>query len=490
MIDAIFAYLARTQFRILDRYAASTSRKRKRLFGTLVTLGFIFTVPLLAFFLQGSFALIPGARVILHRPGAPVLSGKNLPAGSFLRNGEMYHLCRGSETASSLATRYYSFTDTFLLSELESGISLQNTADFSQGHCREGAAIRIPGNVNELARKFPLKIGENQPIRAVYVRGDKAKPDWLTEEMETWKNSGINGVVIDVKDITGVVNYKSSVPSVEQIRMHSPPIKDFSHLIRFFHENGIYVIARQALFQDMVLAKKRPELALKDQNAPGGIYLVKGSPLWVDPGYSEVRQYNLDILAELIRMGVDEVQFDYVRYPAEGDLSGVSFYQVDNPSDKTRHLSEFLSGAWEMTRGTGVKVAIDVFGIVAWGESLDEQITGQRIDVLSSYVDVISPMLYPSHFQHGYEGIANPADHGYYFYSRGVSKILAKTGARVNVRPWIQAFPWRVTNYNESYILDQIKGSNDSGGLGWMMWNAGNEYTTVYRALTPKTTRK
>ena len=290
-----------------------------------------------------------------------------------------------------------------------------------------------------------------------------------------------------MKDIVGIVNFKSKLPEVEKLRKYRAPIPSLSKTLKYLHDQHIYVIARMALFQDQMLATQRPDLAIKNGK---GILLWKGKPLWVDPARREVQSYNLLLVRELIQSGVDEIQFDYVRYPAEGDLSQARYYNVKKPADKTFHLKKFLAGAWILTRDTGVKISIDIFGVVAWGENLDIAATGQRIEELAPFVDIISPMLYPSHFNKGFDNIPVPADAGHYFYYQGVKKILEKTGDRVVVRPWLQAFPWRVTNYNEHYIKEQIRGIREAGGLGWMMWNAGNKYDMPYRALADLPPRK
>ena len=317
-------------------------------------------------------------------------------------------------------------------------------------------------------------------MRAIYLQGHNARPERLSREIRQVLSSGANGIVFDVKDIIGVVNYRSRVKQVEEVRTHQPPIPDLDKTIKFLHDRGIYVIARMALFQDETLARRRPDLAVSNSAGP---LLTKGRPLWVEPGRNDVQYYNLSLVRELIDRGVDEIQFDYVRYPAEGDLRNVTYYGVKKSSDKIAHLKRFLASAWFMTRGTNVKTAIDIFGVTAWGEPKDVASTGQQMEELAPFVDVISPMLYPSHFAPGFRGFANPADHPHYFYYEGVSKIRKRTGSRVIIRPWIQAFPLRVTVYNGAYLLKQIQGSNDAGGQGWMMWNAGNIYGLVYRAV-------
>ncbi|MCB1171478.1 MAG: hypothetical protein KDK25_14125 [Leptospiraceae bacterium] len=408
---------------------------------------------------------------------------KGLPKGAAIEGSKILHQCDRPFSVAYLAREYYSYSALFSRGEIEEAMIRENPQAFKGEHCRPGSTVAIPEPLIEPIRNQPLGWEKERPVRAIYLRGDNTTPRRLLRELKHIKDSGANAIVFDVKDILGVINYSSNVAEVEEYRRHAPPIRDLSKIIRFLHDNNIYVIARMALFQDQNLSEVRPDLAIKDRNSPDGVLKVKGRNLWVDPGRDEVQAYNLKIFQELLIKGVDEVQFDYVRYPAEGDLSGVHFHNVKDVHDKTQNLKRFLAAAFTLSRGTGVHIAIDVFGIVAWGEEVDIRTTGQRLNELSVFVDIMSPMLYPSHFSRGYAGFENPADEPYHFYKEGVERVRQLSPPGTVVRPWLQAFAWRVTNYNEDYIIQQIRGNHSGGGTGWMMWNAGNSYDMVYRAI-------
>lgn len=406
-----------------------------------------------------------------------------LPEQGIIEGDKILHRCDRPLSAAYLAREYYSFSGVFHRGDLEEAMIRENPDAFGKKYCKPDSIVAIPEPLTRPLQNQPLGWEKERPVRAIYMRGDNTVPGRLMREVKYIRESGANAIVFDVKDILGVVNYPSRVPEVEQYRRHRPPIRDLSKVIRYLHDNNIYVIARMALFQDQNLSEVKPELAIRDRNSADGILKVKGRNLWVDPGRDEVQTYNLKIVHELLSTGVDEIQFDYVRYPAEGDLSGVHFHDVQNVHDKTQHLKRFLAAAFTMSRGTGVHIAIDVFGVVAWGEEVDIRTTGQRLNELSLFVDIMSPMLYPSHFSRGYAGYDNPADEPYHFYKEGVERVLALSPRGTVVRPWLQAFAWRVTNYNEDYIIQQIRGNHSGGGIGWMMWNAGNTYEMVYRAI-------
>lgn len=409
----------------------------------------------------------------------------DLPKNSKIEKNKIIFLCEKKTGIDYIARIFYHHSYIFRPDDLKAALKSANPDSVRNNKCIAGKTLNIPEPIIGSIENTPLKWPANKAVKAIYFQGGNVQPNRTTREVAMLKKRDVNGIVFDVKDIIGVVNYRSKVEQVEKTRRHRPPIKNIHKAIHFLHKNDIYVIARMALFQDENLATVYPKLAIKDASSPDGRLLVKGKPLWVDPGSTKVQQYNMAIVDELVNMGVDEIQFDYVRYPAEGNLKKVHYKNVHQPSHKTDHLVRFLSSAWLRTRMTNVKISIDIFGIVAWGEEVDVRATGQRIEKLARWVDIISPMLYPSHFNQGFDGFNKPADEGLHFYHTGVKKVLerSKSNPALVVRPWIQAFKWRVTNYNEQYIRDQIRGSYMGGGSGWLMWNAGNKYNMVYRAL-------
>lgn len=470
------------------RFLSYRGRPRKRYFAMAVV------VTSVGFFLSmhsrpdgGLYRLISGYGLLSGKTETPepvVLNRhlQDLPESAVVKDGQITIVCNG-ERMNHLAKRYYSYTSIFSYDDIQDAFRKENPQLSGKVYCKRGTEVLIPSPVLDEIKNKPLGLPANSEIKAVYLRGDNTTPGRLIREVKKIQAAGANAIVFDVKDILGVVNYRSTVPEVEEYRRHEPPIRDIRKVIQYLHDNNIYVIARTALFQDRNLATVRSDLAMKDRLEPGGIHLVKGERLWVDPGHEEVRLYNLKLVSELVTLGVDEIQFDYVRYPAEGNMKGLVFTDVNRPEDKTEHIREFLAGAYALTRGTGIHTAIDIFGVVAWGEEADIRTTGQRIPRLATFVDIISPMLYPSHFASGYGGFDKPADEPYHFYKEGVNKALTLAGDHVVIRPWMQAFAWRVTNYNEKYIIEQIEGNIAGGGIGWMMWNAGNSYDMVYRAV-------
>ena len=397
------------------------------------------------------------------------------------KDPDEFYFCNNEESINDIIEKTYSNSTIISFKEYKKEFIKINKDKIKNSRCIRDRHLIIPNFTATRIINHPL--GWDKPVYAIYIQWGLASIDNIIKHTEEIKNTPINAFVIDAKDIVGILTYKSNDPIVQKYQQQPAIIKDFNKLVHYLHSKNIYVIVRQALFQDMNLIKYRKDLAIYNKNTASKTIEYKGNPIWLDPAKEEVQDYNLRIFKELLSFGVDEIQFDYVRYPAEGDLSGVVYHDVNTPEDKTKHLERFLFKAWFLKYPTETKLSIDVFGITAWQEKKDIMATGQDIPKISVYLDYISPMLYPSHFNRGFEGIANPADHPEYFYQKGMNYFKALLPDYVKIRPWLQAFKWRVTNYNEEYILRQIKTSQDNHGYGWILWNAASNYEIPLRAL-------
>ncbi len=235
------------------------------------------------------------------------------------------------------------------------------------------------------------------------------------------------------------------------------------------------------MFHDHVLYRKNPHFAIRGHD---GKHWNSGSgELWCDPTNRHVQDYSIELAEELADMGVDEIQFDYIRFPTTRSLSTAALAHHFGVMSTEQTITDFLKRAHERISAKNTRLSIDIFGIVAWGKNVDIRSTGQRIELLAKHCDAISPMLYPSHFNNDFDGFSRPGDNPYHFIYHGCKKVAALAGGTV-IRPWLQAFKWRVSNYDEQYIIDQVRASNDAGAYGYLFWNAANNYDMVYRVLT------
>ncbi len=322
-------------------------------------------------------------------------------------------------------------------------------------------------------RAYPQARGPEN-VSAIYLTGTSARPGRVDKYLEFSRAQGLTGIVFDIKDVYGFVNYRSALREVKITQGKTPPpLGDLMPLVAYYKEKKFYTIARVALFQDELQATKFPERQIKLQS--GAPLKTKGRTVWVDPNKRAVQDYNLAIIREVLQAGVDDIQLDYVRYPAEGDWKIADYYGLKDFSEKPRVIGSYLQRVHALTQSYGARLSLDVFGVVAWQEPLDIKSTGQNMHILSQMADVISPMLYPSHFGLSFGGIKNPADKPALFLEEGVQK-LREIAPGKTIRPWIQAFKWRVSNYSPQYITEQIRGSARAGGQGYLLWNAGNVY--------------
>jgi hypothetical protein len=320
--------------------------------------------------------------------------------------------------------------------------------------------------------------------KGMYFTGLSAGSENFLNAISRLRELGINTIVFDAKDVTGEVNYYSNIPDVQKYNTHEKrTIDNIDELIRILKQQGLYTIARIAVFRDHLLCAKNPNYAIKSKRT--GKTWSSSKEIWCDPTNKYVQDYNIRLAAELASKGIDEIQFDYIRFPTKGDLWDADYVYHYGKMSRESVITQFLQKAYSEISGNNARLSVDIFGVVAWGKEIDIERTGQRIGALSKYCDVISPMLYPSHFDDDFDGYSKPGDEPYHFILEGSKKTKLLAGDKP-VRPWLQAFGWRVTpsRYNEDYILKQISGCRDAGAAGYLFWNASNSYDLVYRALS------
>ncbi len=347
-----------------------------------------------------------------------------------------------------------------------------------------GKTYIVPNGYSPLVRPLVRDTRPQIPtVRALYYTGDAIGRKQVLNDIIRFKKAGINSIVFDVKDIPGTICYRSSLKSVREMNTDRyRSVDNMKALIRFLRENDIYVIARIACFRDDLALKERPQWGI--QSSRGGVWNRTGHELWLDPTNKEVQDYTIDLACEIASLGVDEVQFDYVRFPTEGDR-GDALYAYDfGRLSRQETIARFLERAHASLHGVHANFSIDIFGVVAWGFEGDIESTGQQIELLAKHCDVISPMLYPSHFNDGFRGIKKPGDEPYYFIYHGCIRVSELAKINTIVRPWLQAFGWRVSNYNETYIHEQVRAAIEADCRGYLFWNAKNSYDTVISALT------
>ena len=394
--------------------------------------------------------------------------------------GTTIYTVRAGESVESIASHFLSQTSFMTSGELVSAIRVANPDLAKALHA--GQQLVIPG-VEAAIVERPVRVPRGLEVRGIYLTGWTAGSEKGLELIRRWREDGGNTVVFDAKDFDGLVNVPFShplVPNQPHILIHNLP-----KFARFLHGLGLHAIARIALFRDQFLLEQHPELAVRSRSS-GRPWRENGKLVWTDPSRLEVQEYNLALARLVAKSGVDEIQFDYVRFPAEGDQKDAKFaFESAHPDwQRSDVIADFLSRAYAELHPLGVLVSLDVFGVMAWQRQVDLDHTGQDIPAMARHCDVLSPMIYPSHF-YGMDGYATPGNAPEHFIGESMDRfreVTADTG--VVLRPWLQAFAWRTSSYSPAYVRIQVSVAKSKGGVGFLFWNARNDYTKVFPAMT------
>lgn len=308
-------------------------------------------------------------------------------------------------------------------------------------------------------------------IRGIYVNGWVAGiPEKMDKLIRLVKNSVLNTMVINIKDDLGFLSYESNVNLARQISANRYKVKNIKKLLNNLHNNGIYTIARIVVFKDSLLAQKRPELALNYYQKTKK-KKVK-SKKWVNPEKKGVWDYNIRLAREAFKLGFDEVQFDYIRFPVvDNDAS-----QIILTEQKDNIINSFVIEARERLADMSGPISVDVFGMTtATSNGLG---IGQNFLELSSIVDIISPMIYPSHYAPGSYGVKVPAKSPYKIISGSMIDAKKKIMSHNNViiRPWLQDFSLKYS-YKVDDVRKQLEAVKDLGINEWLLWNSRSKYT-------------
>jgi len=309
-----------------------------------------------------------------------------------------------------------------------------------------------------------------------------AEPSLRKPALELIRNTELNALVIDVKGDRGNVAFKVETPLAKQIGAQSIiTVKNPKELIGSLKQQGVYTIARIVVFKDNLLAKARPDLAIR--TSTGNLWVDGEGLSWVDPFYPEVWEYNIALAEEAAKMGFDEVQFDYIRFP---DRLGLQFAKENKEENRVRAITDFLGTARKRLDPYNVFLSADIFGYVCWNQN--DTAIGQRLEDLARHLDYISPMLYPSGFSHGVGSYRNPVKNPYEVISLTLNRAQQRTGlSSARFRPWLQAFrdyAFDRRHFGDEEIRAQTSASEEFGSNGWMLWNARNVYSNA--GLTQK----
>ena len=356
----------------------------------------------------------------------------------------------------------------------------------------------------------------------IYLRADTAARR-LPQVLAFLQQHGLDSLVVDFKDDEGQIAYDSRLPLAQQLGAVDGRI-DLDRLVEQAHAADIYLIGRLVVFKDRPLyewdnfrlavwdgrhdgpwrhliptatddtSDQTTENTAGDTTEAGGTDPDAGPAgrapsvqreYWVDPFAPEVWEYNAAVAAELAARGVDEIQFDYLRFPSDGPIADAHYRHRRPGMSKTDAIESFLAVARERVADP-IPIGADLFGFSSWHRTGNW--IGQNIEIFSEYVDVISPMFYPSHFPARFMGELAYLDRAYRVYADGVRRAKHLVRGRSYIRPYVQAFligrelEMEADSYGR-YLTRQLEGNQRAGAAGFTLWNASNRYYMVTEPL-------
>jgi len=353
-------------------------------------------------------------------------------------------------------------------------------------------------NIEKISTPTPKPLPEklkNPPeiIKAVYATVWTASTDTQINRLIDLANkTEVNAIVIDIKDYSGKIFFETNSPLIKEIGSEEIIIKDLDALINKLHANNIYAIARITVFQDPLLAAKRPDLAVQSKST-GNTWKDNKGLAWMDPASMEVWNYIVTVAKEIDKHGFDELNFDYVRFPSDGKISDMVFPFYDATKYKSTVMKDFFQYLSDNLRKEGIKTSADLFGLATVNN--DGLGIGQIIEDAALTFDAVCPMVYPSHYATGFIGLKNPGAYPYEVikYSMEAAKkkfdalevLKNSTTSPENIRnakiaqmrPWLQDFDLGA-DYTADMIRLEKKAVLDAGfNEGWMLWDPRNVYT-------------
>jgi len=322
-------------------------------------------------------------------------------------------------------------------------------------------------------------------VKAVYISGWVAgSTKYRDPIIKMLDSTELNAVVIDIKDSTGRISFKINDPFIKEMGSSENRIGDIRALTSLLHKKGVYIIGRVSVFQDPYMTTKKPGWAIT-RLSDGKVWKDRKGLSFLDPANKEVRDYVVSIAKNSYDLGFDEINFDYIRYPSDGNMKDIN-YRLGTGETRSDNMEKFFKYlSTEIKKEHNIPISGDLFGLTT--EAKDDMGIGQLWEGALPYFDFLCPMVYPSHYPSGHMGYKNPASYPYEVINQALKGAIAKTQVQgvsiAKIRPWYQDFDLGAT-YTKDLVRAQMKSGYDNNINSWMLWDPSNKYTPS--ALLPE----
>ena len=377
-----------------------------------------------------------------------------------------------------------------------------NTMSFSRSGTTTTEEEKVPAKPQ--VKHVPTPV----PVKAIYmtqcVVGTPTFRDSVVKHID---DTELNAVIIDIRDYSGGIAFPTDDPLLKTMVSDKCGARDMKAFVEKLHEKNIYVIGRITVFQNPLYTKLYPDQAV--QKKGGGIWKDHKGLAFVDVGAKPYWETVVALSKESYDMGFDELNFDYIRYPSDGDMASADYIKRDGKT-KQEMLEDFFKYLHDGLKPTGVVLSADLFGMTT--TNTDDLNIGQVLERALPYFDYIAPMVYPSHYPSGFHGYTKVNEHSYDIVHFSMSEAARRAEAtttpvaslahtrigtstpalyskpvydRKKLRPWLQDFDYPV-DYTPAMVQEQIQANIDSGLDSYMFWDPGNKYSSLIQVLKPE----
>lgn len=369
---------------------------------------------------------------------------------------------------------------------------------------------------------IPIHVETPEAVKAIYMtQCVVGTPSFRKDLVEIATTTEINSIIIDIKDYTGKISFSTDNPKLKDSVSNKCGANDMREFVKYLNQQGIYVIGRITVFQDPFYSVEHPELAIKKASATSTIWTDYKGLSFIDAGSKVFWDYIVELSKESFDIGFDELNYDYIRFPSDGNMKDIYYPFSDkkvklNPntgkadvvenffaylfSEMSDYSIKSIDNSGVLSTSIKVVLSADLFGMTT--TNTDDLNIGQVLERATPYFDFIAPMVYPSHYPDGFNGWEDPNNHVYdvvkYSMDRAVERMNSTTTvvktltnvslstttnlysnkvySQLKLRPWLQDFDYG-GNYGPEEVRAQIQATYDSGLTSWMLWAPSNRYT-------------